>query len=163
MKLTACLTAVLAAIAAPGLWAEAAPRDSDAAVAALVKEDMAELVAGINAHDPVRATAHEAGDVISMEAGRPTSVGLANDRQGIGMAFKYNPDWKVRLIDETVDVAKSHDMAVYRATYWQDSSAKDGAPLTQKINLIAGFRHPSGKDWEIGWYIVSAMEPSHKR
>jgi len=163
MKPIARLIAAAAVAAAPALRAEAAPRESDADVAALVKKDMAELAAGINAHDPVRATAHEADNVISMEAGRPTSVGVANDRQGIGMAFKYNPDWKVRLIDETVDVAKSHDMAVYRATYWQDSSAKDGAPLTQKINLIAGFRHPSGKDWEIGWYIVSAMEPSHKR
>lgn len=159
MKLIAGLV-IVAATCGP---ASAAPRVSDAQVAALVKSDMAELVAGINAHDPIRATAHEADDVISMEAGRPTSVGLANDRQGIGMAFKHNPDWKVRLIDETVDVARSHDMAVYRSTYWQDSSDKDGTPLTQKVNLIAGFRRPAGKPWEIGWYIVSAMEPSHKR
>jgi len=163
MNPIARLLLLAAAASALGLPAMGAPHETDADVAALVKRDMAELVAGINAHDAVRATAHEAQDVISMEAGRPTSVGLENDRQGIGMAFKYNPDWKVRLIDETVDVARSHDMAVYRATYWQDSSGKDGTPRTQKVNLIAGFRHPAGKDWEIGWYIVSAMEPSHKK
>lgn len=163
MKPIACMVALAAVASASGFAARAAPQGADADVAALVKRDMAELVAGINAHDPVRATAHEAEDVISMEAGRPTSVGLANDRQGIGMAFRMNPSWKVRLIDETVDVAGSQDLAVYRSTYWQDSSAKDGTPLTQKINLIAGFRRPAGKDWEIGWYIVSAMEPSHKR
>ena len=161
MRPITCLAALVGSMWTAGV--QAAPRETDAQIADQLKKDMAELVAGINAHDPVRATAHEAQDVVSMESGRPTSVGLASDRQGIAVAFKYNPDWKVRLIDETVDVAKSHDMAVYRSTYWQDSSTKDGVALTQKVNLIAGFRHPPGKDWEIGWYIVSAMEPSHKK
>lgn len=163
LRLVFCLAILAPALGSP---VDAAPAGAatrqQVEIAAAIRRDMAELVAGINAHDPVQATAHEAADVISMESGRPSSIGLAADREGLKMAFTHNPDWKVRLIDETVDVARSGDMAVYRSTYWQDSS-KDGVPLTQKINVIAGFKRQPDSSWQIGWYIVSAMEPSHKK
>lgn len=41
------------------------------AVAEEIKTDVAQLVAGINAHDAAKATAYDAPNVISMECGSP--------------------------------------------------------------------------------------------
>jgi ketosteroid isomerase-like protein len=118
------------------------------------------MIAGINAHDPVRATMFDAPGIISMESGRPPSVGAEADRQGISMAFRHTPDWRVRLIDETVDVAGSGDMATYRSTYWQDSS-NHGQAMTQRVNFIAGFHKQRDGSWKITWSVVCNQERPH--
>jgi ketosteroid isomerase-like protein len=150
------LSLALLPIAAPA----AATPGADSHIAATIRADVAQLVAGINAHDPVRATMFDAADIVSMEAGRPPSIGAAADRQGLAMAFQHTPSWHVRLIDETVDVAASGDMAVYRGTYWQDSSSEDRA-MTQRVNLVAGFRRERDGSWKIGWSVVAAQERPH--
>jgi ketosteroid isomerase-like protein len=134
--------------------------DARAHVADTIRRDVAQMIAGINAHDPARATSLDAPDIVSMESGRPPSVGAAADRQGLTMAFQYSPAWHVRLIDETVDVANSGDMAVYRGTYWQDSTA-NGVPMTQKVNFIAGFRKQPDNSWQIIWSVVCNQERPH--
>src|SRR5690349_4207042 len=88
---------------------------SKARIAETIKADVAQLIAGINAHDAEKATQFDAPDIGSMEAGRPPSGGGGADKEGLGMAFKYAPSWQVRLIDETVDVAEAGDMAIYRS------------------------------------------------
>jgi ketosteroid isomerase-like protein len=132
----------------------------NARIAATIRADVAQLVAGINAHDPVRATMFDAPDIVSMEGGRPPSTGAAADRQGLAMAFQHSPDWHVRLIDEIVDVAAAGDMAVYRGTYWQDSS-NNGQAMTQRVNFVAGFRRERDGSWKIGWSVVAAQERPH--
>jgi ketosteroid isomerase-like protein len=133
---------------------------SGARIAAAIRTDVAQLVAGINAHDPVRATMFDAPDIVSIEAGRPPSVGAAADRQGLGMAFQHSPGWRVRLIDEVVDVAASGDMAVYRGTYWQDSD-NNGQAMTERVNFLAGFRKERDGSWKITWSVVAAQERPH--
>lgn len=145
-----------ALIAAP---AQATPA-GNARIAATIRADVAELIAGINAHDPVRATMFDAPDIVSMEAGRPPSTGVAADRQGLAMAFQHSPGWHVRLIDEAVDVAGSGDMAVYRGTYWQDSD-NHGQAMTQRVNFVAGFHRERNGNWRIGWSVVAAQERPH--
>jgi ketosteroid isomerase-like protein len=134
--------------------------DRTAQVADTIRRDVAQLIAGINAHDPARATSFDAPDIVSMESGRTPSIGAAADRQGLTMAFQYSPSWHVRLIDETVDVAASGDMAVYRGTYWQDSVAHN-VPMTQKVNFIAGFREQPDGAWQITWSVVCNQERPH--
>src|SRR3569832_1100962 len=73
------LPALLTILAAP---AAAAP--SKSAIAATIKADVAQLVAGIYAHDVARATAFDAPDLVSMEGGRPPSIGAQADREGLG-------------------------------------------------------------------------------
>jgi hypothetical protein len=68
-----------------------------------------------------------------MESGRPASVGRDNYMAGLKMAFQHEPTWHLRLIEEVVEVPQSEDMAVYRSTYWQDTSLS-GEPATQKVN-----------------------------
>lgn len=133
-----------------------------AGIAETIKTNVANLIAGINAHDAARATAYDAPDVISMECGRPTSIGAEADREGLKIGFAHNPLWKVSLIDETVDVAGSGDLAIYRGTYNEDSS-RDGVPMTHKMNFIAAFKRQGDGSWRIAWYIVSNMGQSHPK
>jgi ketosteroid isomerase-like protein len=153
------LSSILAFPLLGAMPANAVP-GSTTQIASTIRRDVAELVAGINAHDPVRATSFDAPDIVSMESGRPPSLGAAADRQGLAMTFQHVPSWHVRLIDETVDVAGSGDMAVYRGTYWQDST-DNGVPMTQKLNLIAGFREQHDGSWQITWSVVCNQERPH--
>lgn len=130
-------------------------------VADAVKACVAAEIAGINAHDPVKATQCEADDAVSMESGRPASVGRSNYIAGLKMAFQYEPAWRLRLVEETVDVPQSEDLAVYRSTYYQDSTIS-GAPATQKVNYIAFFRKQRDGSWKIAWSVVSNIEKPHK-
>ena len=141
--------------------AAAAPTDA-AAIANTIKADVAQLIAGLNAHDAARTTAYDAPDVVSMECGRPSTIGADADREGLKIGFAQNPLWRVRLIDETVDVARSGDMAVYRGTYHEDSS-RAGVPMTHTMNFLAEFKRQRDGSWMIAWYVVSGMEPSHPR
>jgi ketosteroid isomerase-like protein len=139
----------------------AASPASSVSLAERIRGYVADEVAGINAHDPIAATAHEAEDTLSMESGRPASVGRQAYIDGLKMAFKYEPAWRLRLIDEHVDVPRSQDIAVYRSTYWQDSTLS-GTPATQKVNYIALFKKQQDGAWKITWSAVSNIERPHK-
>ena len=131
-------------------------------IAETIKKDVAQLVAGLNAHDAVKTTAFDAPNIVSMECGSPSTVGIEADREGFKMGFAHDADWRVSLIDETVDVASSGDLAVYRGTYNEDRSSA-GVPMTHKTNFIAEFKRQSDGPWKIVWYSVSNMEQSHRK
>lgn len=141
----------------------AAPAPVDtAAIAKTIKADVAQLVAGLNAHDAVKTTAFDAPDVISMECGSPPTVGIEADREGFKMGFAHDPLWRVSLIDETVEVASNGDLAIYRGTYHEDNG-HGGVLMTHKTNFIAEFKDQRDGSWRIAWYIVSNMEKPHRK
>ena len=140
----------------------AAAAPSKAEIASMIEADVAEIVAGINAKDPLKATKFDAPDLVSMESMRAPSVGAAADKEGLTQVFKYAPSWHLGMIDESVDVADAGDMAVYRSTYNEDST-EDGAPMTHKVNYIAGFRRDGDGAWRVHWSVVCAQERSHKK
>ncbi|HEY1527508.1 MAG TPA: nuclear transport factor 2 family protein [Candidatus Angelobacter sp.] len=142
-------------------WTAAMSADK-AAIAQTIKTDVAQLVSGLNAHDAVKTTAYDAPDIISMECGSPPTVGVEADRDGFKTGFAHDPFWRVSLIDETVDVASSGDMAVYRGTYNEDHG-RAGVLMTHKTNFIAEFKRQSDRSWKIVWYTVSNMEQSHPK
>jgi ketosteroid isomerase-like protein len=155
------------AVTAAGLWviaagASATPQSSQAAIAARIKGDVAEIVDGINTKDIAKATKFDAPDLVSMESGREPSVGAKADHDGLSMTFKYAPSWHLTLIDETVDVARAGDMAVYRGTYAEDSM-RDGVPYTHKGNYIAGFRRDADGMWRIHWSAIAWQSASKKK
>ena len=133
-----------------------------AVIAETIKTDVAQVVAGINAHDAAKATAYDAPDIISMECGSPSTVGVEADREGFKMGFAHDPFWRVSLIEETVDVAISGDLAVYRGTYNEDNG-RAGVLMTHKTNFIAEFKRQSDRSWRVVWYSVSNMEKSHPK
>ena len=150
------LFAVATALSAPGATVDTA------AVAGTIKADVAELVAGLNAHDAFKTTAYDAPDIISIECGSPSTIGIEADREGFKTGFAHDPMWKVSLIDETVEVASSGDLAVYRGTYHEDNS-RAGVLLTHKTNFLAEFKRQSDGSWKMVWYSVSNMEKSHPK
>lgn len=133
------------------------------AIADTIKKDVAQLVAGLNAHDAVKTTAFDTDDVVSMECGSPSTVGLEADREDFRTGFAHDPRWKVSLIRETVDVAGSGDMAVYRGTYNEENSSTAGVLMTHKTNFIAEFKRERDGSRKIVWYSVSNMERSHPK
>lgn len=158
-----CKSALLLAFAVVGTAPFTAAVSADtAAIAQTIKADVAQVVAGINAHDAVKATAYDAPDVISMECDSPSTVGAQADREGFKAGFAHDPQWKVALIDETVDVASSGDLAVYRGTYNEDNS-RNGVLMTHKTNFLAEFKRQSDGSWKIAWYSVSHLEKSHPK
>jgi ketosteroid isomerase-like protein len=136
--------------------------ESRSRIAETIKADVAQIVAGINAHDVDQATRFDADDIVSMESGRPASHGLAAEKEGLGQAFHYAPDWRLTLVEETVDVANSGELAVYRSTYNEDSVA-DGVPMTHQVNFIAEFRRQPNGQFKVAWSVVSSIEKSHKK
>ena len=155
------LLVVAIAVAWMASSAAAAPVDTTA-VAETIKRNVAQLVAGLNAHDADKTTAFDAEKIISMECGSPPSTGIEADREGFKMGFARDPDWKVSLIDETVDVANSGDLAVYRGIYNEDNG-RTGVLTTHKTNFIAEFKRQSDGSFKMAWYIVANMEPSHRK
>jgi ketosteroid isomerase-like protein len=150
-----------AALACPFLANATTPGTADrAAITWAIEHDVAEIVAGINAHDVDRATRFDAPGIVSMEGGRPPSTGIASERKGLSMAFEYAPSWRLELIDETVDVAESGEMAVYRSTY-NETSVDDGVTMTHKVNFIAGFARQDDGPWQVAWSVVAQQERSH--
>jgi len=155
---TLFLTVVLFSTAA-----HASTRQSpQSAIASEIKAYVAEIVAGINSKDIDKATKFDAPDLVSMESMRPPSYGAKEDRDGLSMVFKYAPSWHLSLIDETVEVAKSGDMAIYRGTYSEDSM-RDGVPYTHRGDYIAGFRRDPDGMWRVHWSVVCWQSPSKKK
>jgi len=139
-----------------------AANPSQSGIAARIEADVAEMVAGINAKDIDKATKFDAPDLVSMESMREPSFGAKADRDGLSMTFKYSPSWHLSLIDQTVDVAKGGDMAIYRGTYAEDS-LRDGVPYTHKGNYVAGFRRDPDGMWRMHWSVVAWQSPSKKK
>ena len=127
-----------------------------------IKATVASIVAGINAHDLDRATRFDSDDIVSMESGRPPTHGLAQEREGLARAFQYAPSWRLALVDETVDVADSGEMAVYRSTY-DEESLQDGIPMTHRVNFIAEFKRQPDGAFKVIWSVVSSIEKSHRK
>ena len=152
-----CLSAVAFCLpCTPVLAATSMPVD------AKIRSEVAEIIAGINAKDIGKATKYDAPDLVSMESGRSPSTGAQADHDGLSMTFKYAPSWHLTMIDETVDVAKVGDMAVYRGTYAEDSE-HDGVPFTHTGNYVAGFRRDPDGVWRVHWSVIAWQSPSHKK
>jgi ketosteroid isomerase-like protein len=158
-QLSIVMLALMACSSGPAL---AAPQESQAAIASKIKAEVAEIVAGINTKDIDKATKYDAPDFVSIESGREPSVGAKADHDGLAMAFKNSPDWHLSLIDESVDVAKAGDMAIYRGTYAEDSK-HDGVPYTHKGDYVAGFKRDADGKWRVHWSVVSWESASKKK
>ena len=152
LKRCAPFLLLTASISPPSFAAEPG-QQTESAVVSRVKAEVAADIAGINAHNPAEATAHEANDTVFSECGKFVSFGRADYQQGLSMAFKSNPEWHLSLVDEAVVVANSGDQAVYRSSYNEDSM-RDGVPYTHQGNYVAGFRRDRDGAWRIHWSTV---------
>ena len=154
--------AIVTLLSCAPLQAASRPPPSQSVIASQIKADVAEIIAGINSKDIDKATKFDAPDLISMESMREPSFGAKSDRDGLSMTFKYSPSWHLSLIDESVDVARAGDMAIYRGTYVEDSM-REGVPYTHKGNYVAGFERDPDHMWRIHWSVIAWQSPSKKK
>lgn len=156
---TALLSSALALSFAAGANADGVNR---AVISDTIKAHVRDIVTGINTHDAALVTKHDAPNIVVIQSGQPNTVGAAADLADFKQGFAAAPTWRVSLVEETVDVPQSGEMAVYRSVYNQDSM-HDKVPFTQKLNVIAGWSRHENAAWMMDWYAVSEMEKAHKK
>jgi ketosteroid isomerase-like protein len=152
-----CASASVLAVAALAACSQPAakPAVDTAKVADAVKADVHDMLAAFNAHDVAKAVSHDAPDMVGMFHDAPNIKGPDEDTKMTTTLFTATPDAKLEVADETVDVAASGDMAVYRATYTfsgVDPKTKKATP--EKGNWIVGYKQVDGA-WKIAWNVVS--------
>jgi ketosteroid isomerase-like protein len=159
-KLSSAALAVGAALSLAACQQPAPPPAAAAAVdtakiADAVKADAQQLVADFNAKDAVKATAHDAPDYVGMFHGAPNVVGPAQDLE-LTKQQVADPAVDLKVSDESVDVAKAGDMAVYRSTYaYSFTDPKTKRPTTETGNWLLGYKAQPDGSWKIAWGVVS--------
>lgn len=149
----------VSAVAALSLSACARPEPAKPAVDAAkvgeaVKADARQLVVDFNAHDAAKAVAHDAAGEVSIFHGQPNTVGVEADLANTKLQLA-DPSAKITVSSETVDVAASGDMAVYRASYVYDfTDPKTKKPGSESGNWLVGYKLVDGV-WKIAWNVVS--------
>ena len=159
MKPNRITTGALLLLGAASLTAcnkPAATAKADTSKAAdAIRADVAKLVEEFNAHDAKAAVAHDAPDVVIMFHGTPNAVGSMADLM-ITSKQVEDPLAKVAVRNETVDVANSGEMAVYRADYaYTMSDPKTKKPITERGNWLIGYKTQADGSWKIAWNVVS--------
>jgi ketosteroid isomerase-like protein len=136
--------------------------ESKSDIANKIRTEVAGIIAGINAHGVDQATHFDSNDIVSMESGRPASHGILEERKGLSEAFHHAPTWQLSLIEETMDVANSGELAIYKSTYNSETVDND-VPMTQRANFIAEFRRNNTGEFKVVWSVVSWIEKSHNK
>jgi ketosteroid isomerase-like protein len=147
------LTLSIGAYTSPAL---AKAHASTSKIAVAIKADVAQLIADFNNHDATKATSQDAPDVVAMFHGAPNVVGAAADLASNQKGFAADPTQHVSVANETVDVAASGEMAVYRSTYvFNGTDSKTKKAFTENGNYLAGFKKQPDGSWKIAWSVVS--------
>jgi ketosteroid isomerase-like protein len=140
--------------------APAAPPGPDVAKAReAVMADARDIVAAMNAHDPDKVVSHDEPGIVGMMAGYPNFTGRDHDREAARQQVA-DPAMKMTVSDETVDMAASADLAVYRSTYAYTSTD----PKTKKLgvehgNWLLGYRRQPDGSWKVAWTVISNTSP----
>jgi len=125
-------------------------------IVAAIKADEAQLVTDFNSHDAVKTSSHDAPDVVVMAHGVPNVIGAAADLASSQKGFADDPTQHVTVSNETVDVAASGEMAVYRSTYvFTGTDTKTKKAFTENGNYLAGFKKQPDGSWKIAWSVIS--------
>lgn len=151
----ACAVAALALAGCKASTTTTSDGVDTAKVAETIKADVAKAVAGFNAKDVAAATAIDADDYVSMFHGIPNAVGKAADVK-LTQTQVAGSETKLVVSDQSVDVAKSGDMAVVRMTYsftYEDPTTHK--PATEAGNWLLGFKKQADGSMKANWGVVS--------
>ncbi|HEY1880696.1 MAG TPA: hypothetical protein VGG68_12255 [Caulobacteraceae bacterium] len=138
----------------------APPAADPGKIADTVKADVALAAADFNAHDAVKLSSHDAPNVVGMVHGAPNVVGAADALINNQKNFDADPSQHVTIANETVDVAGSGEMAVYRSTYVLTATdPKSKKTVTENGNYLAEYKLQPDGSWKIAWSIISDSAP----
>lgn len=118
------------------------------------KAVIAAVSATYNAHDAAKAASYDSSDYVSMFHGQPNGIGPAADEAAMKQQFT-DPATRFDLSIQSVDVARSGEMAVVRTTYrYSYTDPKTKAAASESGNWVAGLkRQPDGSlklVWSVG-------------
>ena len=155
VSLAACNDAPPAEPATP----PAAPAVDTGKIADAVKTDVTQLVTELNARDVDKAVAHDTADMVGMFHGMPNVIGPAADKAMTAQLLNDSA-FHLGVTSETVDVAASGDMAIYRAAYAVTATdPKSKKPVVERGNWLVGYKLVEGT-WKIAWNVVSDTGPA---
>ena len=132
-----------------------APPADSAKVGDEVNANMTEMVAAFAARDADKAVSWDAPDFVGMFHGAPNVIGKEGDL-ALTKEQVADPAMKFSVSDETIDVAASGDLAVWRATYsysYTDPVTK--TPKTEVGNWVVGWKRQTDGTMKEAWGIVS--------
>ncbi|MBW8812164.1 MAG: hypothetical protein JF588_01955 [Caulobacterales bacterium] len=158
---TVVLAATLGGCAKPEAAKPDAANPGDTAkVAEQIKGEMSQLVADFLSKDVAKAVAHDAPDYVGMFHGTPNVIGVAGDTE-VTKQQAADPNVKLAITTDAVDVAQAGDMAVARNTYdytFTDPATK--AAKTEHGNWVVGFKKQADGSFKIAWAVVSDSPPA---
>jgi uncharacterized protein (TIGR02246 family) len=160
LSVAAAATLAATALAGCNKAEPAKPAADTAKIADAIKADVAARLAAVNAHDAAKLASHAAADCVSIGYGRANAVGPAAIQAGFQQTIAREPDLKVTVSDQTVDVAASGDMAVVRMTTvgtYTDPSTKK--PVSTTNNSLYGYKLQPDGSWKTEWTVLSPTSP----
>jgi len=120
-----------------------------------VKADANQLVADLNARDAAKAVAHDGADIVNMQHGAANYVGVDADLATTKLMVS-DPNFKLAVSNESVDLAASGDLAVYHATYtYTFTSPASKAAASETGNLLLGYKKQSDGKLKLSWTVLS--------
>ncbi len=151
---------LVAAALAVSVLAGCKPKSPQVLTADRVKGDVHELIAAFNAHDAAKTVSHDAPEFVGMFHGMANNLGPAADLS-ITKLQVADANARIDLSDESVDVSKAGDMAVYRATYAAASTdPKAKRTVVEHGNLLIGYRLQPDGSAKVVWDSFSDTPPA---
>ncbi len=150
-SLLACL-AILAAVAGVGCSNQsgvtAAQPDTRAADEATIRAKDGIYADGVAAKDAERIVALYEDGAVLFAPKAPASIGKDAIRQAFGGLLKA-PGVKMAFKTSSVDVSRSGDLAMQRATFQIETTDKDGKPSTETGQAVMVWRKQADGSWKV--------------
>jgi len=130
-----------------------------AKVAEEVKATVSQMVTHFNARDAVKAVSYDAPDFIGMFHGTPNALGVDGDLATTKRQLA-DPNANLAVSHDSVEVAASGDMAVYRATYvYRFTDPKTKQATSESGNWVVGFHEQPDGSMKMAWSIAADVPP----
>ncbi len=143
-----CAAMALAACAPPPAPAPSAPPDTRAADEAALRAIIKDWAAAAQAKDAAKFVSLYADDAVVMMAGAPDLRGLAAIREGIP-AMMQDPAFALSFEADTVEVARSGDLAYETGSYSMTMTGPDKKPATEMGHYVVVWRKGADGAWKV--------------
>jgi uncharacterized protein (TIGR02246 family) len=124
------------------------PPDTRAADEAAIRDKDGTYEQGVAANDVEKILAIYEDGAVLFPPKAPAAIG----KGAIGEAFKallMAPGLKITFKSTSVDVSRSGDLAMQRATYQVETTGKDGKPDTETGQAVMVWRKQSDGSWKV--------------
>ncbi len=126
----------------------AAPPDTRAADEAAIRASDDEFAKAALAKDLDKCVSYYADDAVAFAPGMPAVIGKDNIRKFLS-GLVSSPNLQMNIHIESIDVARSGDIAIDRGTVDATSTDKKGKASTQSIEYVIVRKKQADGSWKI--------------